>query len=142
MGFQAGLRPDLDLGRPTGLWARSIEGVPQTVVGGSPIAPANVVVQFTQYTGEAEAQTVGEGDVWVFTDGVLRTGRWVRPDKAQPAKYVDGAGNPILLRPGRTWVELLPVGARGRRHRRHRAPETTAAPGHRRAAATTAKKKK
>ena len=35
----------------------------------------------------------------------------MRPDKAQPAKYVDGAGNPILLRPGRTWVEVLPVGA-------------------------------
>ena len=40
----------------------------------------------------------------------LRTGRWVRPDKTQPARYVDAAGKPILLRPGRTWVELLPTG--------------------------------
>jgi hypothetical protein len=38
-------------------------------------------------------------------------GKWVRPDKAQPAHYVDAAGAPILLRPGRTWVDLLPVGA-------------------------------
>ena len=37
------------------------------------------------YTGDAEAQTVGEGDVWVFTDGAVRTGRWVRPDKTKPA---------------------------------------------------------
>jgi Protein of unknown function (DUF3048) N-terminal domain/Protein of unknown function (DUF3048) C-terminal domain len=111
VGFQAGYDPVWTWVAATGLWARTIQGEPQTVVGGAPVAPANVVVQFTPYTGEAEAQTVGEGDVWVFTDGVLRTGRWVRPDKGQPAKYVDAAGNLIPLRPGRTWVELLPVGA-------------------------------
>jgi hypothetical protein len=111
VGFQAGYDPTWTWVAATGLWARSIQGTPQTVVGGAPVAPANVVVQFTQYAGEAEAQTVGEGDVWVFSDGVLRTGRWTRPDKAQPAKYVDAAGNPIPLRPGRTWVEVLPVGS-------------------------------
>lgn len=111
VGFQAGYDPTWTWVGATGLWARSIQGVPQNVVGGAPIAPSNVVVQFTQYTGEAEAQTVGEGDVWIFTDGTLRQGRWVRPDKAHPAKYVDAAGNAIPLRPGRTWVELLPVGA-------------------------------
>ncbi len=68
-------------------------------------------MQFTNYTGEAEAQTVGEGDVWIFSDGTLRTGRWVRPDKTQPARYVDAAGKTIPLRPGRTWVEVLPVGS-------------------------------
>ena len=68
------------------------------------------MVQFTPYSGEAEAQTIGEGDVWIFTDGTVRTGKWVRPDKAQPAHYVDADGKAILLRPGRTWVELPPVG--------------------------------
>lgn len=111
VGFVDGFDPTWTWVAATGLWARTIDDVPQTVVGGAPIAPANVVIQFTPYSGEAEAQTVGEGDVWIFTDGVLRTGRWVRPDKAQPAKYVDAAGNPIPLRPGRTWVELLPVGS-------------------------------
>jgi hypothetical protein len=111
VGFQVGYDPIWTWVASPGVWARSIQGVPQTVVGGAPIAPANVVVQFTQYTGEAEAQTVGEGDVWIFSDGVVRTGRWVRPDKAQPAKYVDASGNAIPLRPGRTWVEVLPVGS-------------------------------
>ena len=37
-------------------------------------------------------------------------GRWIRPIAAQPARYVDAYGTPILLRPGRTWVELLPAG--------------------------------
>jgi len=111
VGFQVGYDPVWTWVGATGTWARSIGGVPQTVVGGAPIAPTNVVIQFTQYTGEAEAQTVGEGDVWVFTDGTIRQGRWVRPDKGRPAKYVDAAGNPIPLRPGRTWVELLPAGS-------------------------------
>jgi hypothetical protein len=55
--------------------------------------------------------TVGQGDVWVFTGGKIVKGRWTRPGKEQPAKYVDAAGNPIKLLPGRTWVHLLPVGS-------------------------------
>jgi hypothetical protein len=110
VGFQAGYDPTWTWVAAAGVWARSINGSPQTVTGPGTISPTNVVVQFTPYTGEGEAQTVGEGDVWIFTDGTLRTGRWVRPDKAQPAKYVDAAGNPIPLRPGRTWVEILPQG--------------------------------
>jgi hypothetical protein len=111
VGFEAGYDPTWTWDGATGTWSRSIQGTPQTVTGPGHIAPSNVVVQFTNYTGEAEAQTVGEGDAWIFTDGTLRMGRWVRPDKAQPAHYVDAAGAPILLRPGRTWVDLLPVGA-------------------------------
>jgi hypothetical protein len=111
VGFDPGFDPTWTWNGGTGTWDRAIGGAPQTVTGPGHISPANVVVQFTSYTGEGEAQTVGEGDVWIFTDGTLRQGRWVRPDRAQPAKYVDAAGNPIPLRPGRTWVEVLPVGA-------------------------------
>ena len=109
VGFDPGYDPTWTWDGSVGTWQRSIGGSPSTVTGPGHISPANVVVQFTPYTGEAEAQTVGEGDVWVFTDGTLRTGRWIRPDKTQPARYVDAAGKPILLRPGRTWVELLPT---------------------------------
>lgn len=111
VGFDPGFDPTWTWVGAAGVWTRSIGGTAQQVTGPDKISPTNVVVQFTPYTGEGEAQTVGEGDVWVFTDGVVRTGRWVRSDKAQPAKYVDTAGNPILLRPGRTWVELLPAGS-------------------------------
>jgi hypothetical protein len=139
VGFDPGYDPTWTWNATTGTWDRAIGGTPQTVTGSGHISPTNVVVQFTTYTGEGEAQTVGEGDVWVFTDGVLRTGRWVRPDKTQPAKYVDAAGNPIPLRPGRTWVEVLPTGS---------AVDVTAAPAPAAtvppptAPPTTAKKKK
>jgi Protein of unknown function (DUF3048) C-terminal domain len=73
-------------------------------------------VQLTNYEGgagnpTAEGQTVGQGDVVVFTGGKVIRGRWNRPAKEQPAQYVDAAGKPIKLQPGRTWVELLPIGA-------------------------------
>ena len=139
VGFDPGYDPTWTWEGAPGVWARSIDGTPQTVVGGAPIAPTNVVVQFTPYTGEGEAQTVGAGDVWVFTDGTIRTGRWVRPDKAQPARYVDSAGNPILLRPGRTWVELLPTG--GAVDVTQAPPPTTTAPPATAAPPTTRKKK-
>jgi hypothetical protein len=139
VGFDPGYDPTWTWDATTGTWQRAVDGTPQTVTGSGHISPPNVVVQFTQYTGEGEAQTVGEGDVWVFTDGTMRTGRWVRPDKTQPAKYVDASGQPILLRPGRTWVEVLPTGS---------AVDVTAAPTPATTVApvttppTTAKKKK
>jgi hypothetical protein len=111
VGFDPGYDPTWTWNAGTGTWDRAMGGAPHTVTGPGQIAPANVVVQFTPYVGEGEAQTVGEGDVWIFTDGTLRQGRWVRPDRAQPAKYVDVAGAPIPLRPGRTWVALLPAGS-------------------------------
>jgi hypothetical protein len=49
---------------------------------------------------------VGQGPVWVFTGGKVAQGRWIRSSLAQPAHFVDANGNPILLAPGRTWVEL------------------------------------
>jgi hypothetical protein len=110
VGFDAGYDTTWNYDAPSKTWLRSTPEGPSTVVGGAQIAPTNVVVQFTPYTGEAEGQTVGEGDVWIFTEGTVRVGRWVRPDKTKAATYVDASGQPILLKPGRTWVELLPVG--------------------------------
>ena len=119
VNFDAGYDTTWNWDANSKTWLRFMDGQPFTVTGGAQVAPTNVVVQFTPYSGAAEGQTVGEGDVWIFTDGTVRVGRWVRPDKAKPAQYVDSAGVPILLRPGRTWVELLPVG---------RAVEITPAP--------------
>ena len=111
VGFQAGYDPTWVWDAASWSWKRFIGGEAHTAVSGNQIAPNNVVVQFTDYPGEGDGITVGEGDVWVFTDGQVRTGRWQRPDRAQPARYVDGNGVPILLRPGTTWVELLPNGS-------------------------------
>jgi hypothetical protein len=111
VGFQAGYDPTWVWDAGSWSFKRFIQGEPHTAVSGNQIGAQNVVIQFTDYPGEGDGITVGEGDVWVFTDGQVRTGRWQRPDRAQPAKYVDATGTPILLRPGTTWVELLPNGS-------------------------------
>ncbi|HEX4778720.1 MAG TPA: DUF3048 domain-containing protein [Acidimicrobiia bacterium] len=96
-------------------WKRAYGSRPFTMTDGSQIAPANVVVQQTAYSPSPGApgaigQTVGQGPVWVFTDGKVAQGQWIRSSMAQPAHYVDGNGAPILLAPGRTWVELAAAG--------------------------------
>jgi hypothetical protein len=116
IGFAAGFDPTYSYDAPSRTWKRSYGLTPFTSASGQQIAPANVVVQFTNYEGgagnpTAEGITVGEGDVWVFTDGKVVKGRWTRPAKEQPAKYVDAAGKTIKLLPGRTWVHLLPIGS-------------------------------
>ncbi len=116
IGFLAPYDPTYTYDAASRTWKRSYGTAPFNVASGQQVAPTNVVVQFTNYEGgagnpTAEGQTVGEGDVWVFTDGKVVKGRWVRPAKEQPAQYVDAAGKPIKLLPGTTWVALLPVGS-------------------------------
>jgi hypothetical protein len=125
VGFLEGYDPTYVWDAPTGTWKRFQSGAPHTVVSGEQIAPTNVVIQFTNYAGVSDAQTIGTGTVWVFTDGTVRVGNWVRPDRTQPARYYDATGAPILLRPGRTWVELLPDGYTVDLQRPPLAPTTT-----------------
>jgi hypothetical protein len=97
-------------------WKRSAGLAPFAAASGQQIAPANVVVQFTNYEGgagnpTAEGVTVGEGDAWIFTDGKIVRGRWKRGAKEDTIQYVDAAGKAIKLLPGKTWVHLAPIGS-------------------------------
>lgn len=101
-------------------WARSQKGTPHVDAAGAQVAPANVIVQFTDYASSGvndqfgnpipEAQMVGEGEVWVLTAGGLVQGRWHKPALEAVTTYTDVDGNPIALTPGRTWVALPPPG--------------------------------
>jgi len=101
-------------------WGRSQSGTPHVDADGVQIAPENLIVSFTPYADSdvtdsfgvpiREAQTVGEGDAWVFTGGQVITAHWVKPALEAPTQYLDGAGQPIRLTPGRTWVALAEPG--------------------------------
>ncbi len=103
-----------------GAFARTQKGSPHVDEHGVQIAPQNVVVQFVTYhdtgytdvlgTPVPEADLVGSGTCWILTNGSIIDGNWAKsaPD-AIPA-YTDKAGNPVKLTPGRTWVELVPIG--------------------------------
>lgn len=96
----------------SGTWLRWANGRRQTVEGGGQIAATNVVVLATPYgTSPAdpispEAQTIGSGTAWVFTQGRMIEGRWARAEPAQPWQLTRADGTPIQLTPGVTWVEL------------------------------------
>jgi hypothetical protein len=92
-----------------GGWSRLQNGTPHLDVTGAGVAPKNLIVQFINYDGTRGVLS-GEGDVWVFTAGQVVGGRWFRHDPAAPTSFVDPAGTPIALEPGRTWVLLPPPG--------------------------------
>ena len=74
------------------------------------VAPTNVIVQFISYAGAGEGNLYGEGDAWVFSNGQLVRGRWTRVYPEVATEFRDAAGQPLSIPPGRTWVELVPVG--------------------------------
>jgi hypothetical protein len=93
-------------------WRRWIHDREHVVAGGAPVAPTNVVVVETFYgisaadANSPEAVSVGWGRAWVFTDGAVVAGSWTRLDRNAPYDLRDGAGAPITLLPGQTWVVL------------------------------------
>jgi hypothetical protein len=101
-------------------WKRSQNGKAHVMAdSGIQITPKNVVVQFVPYSASAfvdvsgarspEAEMVGEGEAWVFSDGKLVRGRWSRPSLGAVTAFTDAAGQPIQMTPGQTFVELVPA---------------------------------
>ncbi len=83
---------------------------------GTQVAFDNVVVIVCEYKvspadpRSPEAQTVGGGVAWVFSQGRMVEGTWSRADNHAPWTLLDASGSPIGLTPGRTWVELIREG--------------------------------
>lgn len=99
-----------------GVWRRKQNGTDHVDATGAPVGPKNVLVQFVPYkdTGQRdrsntivpEAELVGEGDMWLFSDGKVVRGRWKKTELTAPTTYTDAAGQPVKLTPGQTWLEL------------------------------------
>lgn len=102
----------------TGRWVRLRDGSPQILVSGAPLEADNLVVQSVRFvpTGIVDAagnpspawEVVGSGRLFVVRDGVAVEGSWARTNASEPTRLLDSAGQPIPLRPGRTWWSLLP----------------------------------
>jgi len=52
---------------------------------------------------------VGSGRAQVFRDGVMVEGSWQRDQPAQLMRYVAADGADIALRPGQSWVQIVPT---------------------------------
>jgi hypothetical protein len=105
-------------------YLRSIFGEPHgDELTGEQIAARNVVVLYANHletdivedsTGpriyySIEIQIWGEGKAIVFRDGQAFEGKWVRPQRQDLIRFLDDAGNPIPLKPGNTWIQVVPL---------------------------------
>jgi hypothetical protein len=111
-GDMDGLQVEWRYDGNSGLYARTTDGVVHEDALSGPITTNNVIVMVVEYLPSPadprspEAQTIGSGEVLVFTGGVLVRGTWSRADRLSPVVLTASDGSPILLAPGRTWVEL------------------------------------
>ncbi|MAT04911.1 MAG: hypothetical protein CL424_07700 [Acidimicrobiaceae bacterium] len=114
-GFELAMRGidvDWTWDAESGRFLRSQQGAAHMDVQHGRIGAHNVVVMGVQYKPSTidarspEAQTIGFGPLWVFSDGEVIHGKWIRESADQPWQLYDEADNPIGLRPGNTWVEL------------------------------------
>lgn len=51
----------------------------------------------------------GQGDAIVLRDGQQYRARWARPAAGNLLRYLTPDGLPLALKPGRTWVQVLPL---------------------------------
>ncbi|MCB0206420.1 MAG: DUF3048 C-terminal domain-containing protein, partial [Anaerolineae bacterium] len=87
---------------------------------GQQVTAANVVIMDVQHdlTDLPEDSVNGysvrtyivgkEGPATIIRDGVAIEGRWRVTDKFNGMELVDAAGNPIPLKPGNTWFQVVP----------------------------------
>lgn len=92
-----------------GVWRRGLGDEPFLDKSGEQVTATTLVVQFVERQGE-ESLVVGAGEAVVLAQGRSVSGRWVRTGPDEPARYLDAAGNPIRIPPGRTWVHLPRAG--------------------------------
>lgn len=101
------------------VWQRSDDGSASEEVDGTRIEAANVVVLEVEVrdsglldaAGSPVPETIleGSGSLHLFADGQMVEGEWSKLGDADPFVLTDADGEPLVLAPGRTWVELLPV---------------------------------
>jgi hypothetical protein len=100
-------------------WVRAEGSTLATDADGVPLRAANVVVlrvavantNFSDPAGNPvpETQMVGTGEALVATGGRTLTVTWAKNSPGEPVVLTGADGQPVLLAPGSTWVELVPT---------------------------------
>ena len=113
-------------GTVKGCWLRWSGGVPHTdALNGQQLSAANVIVVYANHVEDKryleedygafkafglQIQIWSEGSVRFFRDGQEFGGKWVRHNRDDMLTYVDPNGNPIPLKPGDSWMEVVNLG--------------------------------
>lgn len=116
-----------DYNANSGNWLRTTAGVPHTdYLTGEQVRAANVVVVLANHLEtdiledtwggghmSIEIQIWGQGPVIVFRDGRMIPGFWQRGAREEMLTFIDGLGNPLPLKPGNTWFQMVPLQTQG-----------------------------
>lgn len=105
-------------------WQRTQDGKPLTdKLDGEQVSATNIVVMAVRvdrsyldgkYGNVPKSVMVDSGKAWVFSGGKYVEATWSKASATAPIVLADAAGSPVLLAPGNTWVELMPVAPEGR----------------------------
>ena len=104
----------------TGQYTKSIGGQPIVDTTGAPLSTTNVIIEFVNYVNTQfvdpagnpvpEANILGVGSGEVLMGGSYAPITWSKPTNSQPTSYSYSSGQPLKLRPGRTFVVFAPTG--------------------------------
>jgi hypothetical protein len=105
----------------TAKWGNAANCIPAGGETRTQVTASNVVVLYadherTNIVEDSNNATsvyinlVGQGDAAIFRNGVEVRGQWRRHGVQEFFEFADGAGDPISLRPGTTWFEIVPTG--------------------------------
>jgi len=105
-------------------WLRTQDGKPlMDKLDGAQITATNIVVIQVRidrsyldkrYGNIPKTVMVDTGKAWVFSGGKMIEATWSKASATSPIALTDAAGSPVLLAPGNTWVELMPVAPEGK----------------------------
>jgi hypothetical protein len=93
-----------------GVWRRNQGGQPHTNPDGQQLGADTVVIARVAVVANAERpfETLGEGELTVLRDGQAFPGTWRKPERGDHFAWLGADGRPLPLKPGRTWIELVP----------------------------------
>lgn len=104
----------------TGRFMRFVAGKPhidRTAAG--QLAADNVIVQYVTEVPSGivdvngvdspELGVLGLGRAQLFVRGRLIDANWAKSSRGEHTRYTDNSGNAIKLKPGTTWIELVPT---------------------------------
>jgi hypothetical protein len=101
-------------------WKRAQSGAPtKDAANGAEVSPTNVVIiktDITEIPGTADVtgapsldfRSTGSGDVTILRDGMRIDGTWKRSGD-ELFRFADASGAAIGLRPGLTWIHIVPT---------------------------------
>jgi hypothetical protein len=85
---------------------------------GQPLTATNVVVLQAKHSEtdidegygsfSVRIELLGQGTAMVFRDGKVAEGNWIRQSEMEMIRILDAAGNPLPLKPGNVWVQVVP----------------------------------